>query len=42
MSKIAYHTSENDVKIYMESSNGVTTGGPGHNYNQVSKKFKYR
>ena len=35
MSKIAYHTSDNDVKIYMETSNGVKTGGPGHTYNQV-------
>ena len=36
--KIAYHTAESDVKIYMETGNGVPNGGHGgtHTYNPVS------
>ena len=38
-SKVAYHTSENDVKIYMETtSNGVQKGGK--EYNKVRHKNK--
>ena len=31
-SKVAYQTSQNDVKIYMETSNGIQKG---RQYNQV-------
>ena len=33
-SKVKYHTSENDVRIYMETSNGIQKGGK--EYNKVS------
>lgn len=34
-SKVAYHTSENDVKIYMETSNGIQKSGK--TYSQVRR-----
>ncbi len=35
-SKVAYQTSQNDVKIYMETSNGIQKG---RQYNQVRLSF---
>lgn len=42
MSKVAYHTSENDVKIYMEAaSNGIQKGGKTYSQVRITLQWDF-